>query len=211
MNPSPPRKPETVSIAPDTLPPRDAYRLTTSVVIPRPIAWISTVSAAGVSNLAPYSFFNAVAGAPPTVMVSIGEREGEPKDTLRNLRATGEMVVHPADEALAEALNLTSGDFPHGVSEFEHAGLASVPSTDVRPPRVTAVPVAMEARLVGETHVAGSHYTVVFAEVVRFHIRRDLLGDDGLVIAERLRPICRLWRDEYAPLGEVFRMVRPQL
>lgn len=209
---APPRmEPETVSITPDTLPPRDAYRLTTSVVVPRPIAWISTIGEAGVTNLAPYSFFNAVAGAPPTIMVSIGEREGEPKDTLRNLRATGEMVVHLADEALAEALNVTSGDFARGVSEFERAGLASLSSVDVRPPRVAAAPVAMEARLLQETRIAGSHYTVVFVQVVRFHIRRDLLGEDALVLADRLRPICRLGRDEYAPLGEVFRMERPRV
>jgi flavin reductase (DIM6/NTAB) family NADH-FMN oxidoreductase RutF len=200
-----------ISLVPDDLEPRASYRLMTSIVVPRPIAWVSTTNAEGVPNLAPFSFFNAVAGAPPVVVLAVGQRAGQPKDTLRNLRETGEMVVHLADEPLAEALNRTSADFPPGTNEFERAGLASVPSTDIQPPRVSAAPVAMEARLLREVAIPETRYTVLFGRIIRLHIREELLGEDGLVVAERLRPIARLGRDEYTTLGEVFAMPRPRL
>ena len=200
-----------ISLVPDEMEPRASYRLMTSIVVPRPIAWVSTINAEGIANLAPFSFFNAVAGAPPVLILAVGQRAGEPKDTLRNVRDTREMVIHLADEPLAEALNQTSGDFPPGTDEFRRAGLTAVPSTDVRPPRVAAAPVAMEARLLHEVAIPETRYTVIFGRIIRYHIREDLLGDDGLLVAERLRPIARLGRDEYTTLGEVFSMARPRL
>src|SRR5438552_7631164 len=111
--------PPTASITPTDLHPRDAYRLLISIVVPRPIAWVSSVGADGTLNLAPFSFFNAVGGTPPTVMVSIGRRAGQPKDTLRNVQETGEFVVHIVERALAEAMNRTSGEYEYDVDEFE--------------------------------------------------------------------------------------------
>ena len=191
---------------------KDAYSLLTSALIPRPVAWVSTVSKAGVLNLAPYSFFNAVASDPLTVMFSPGSRpDGSPKDSLQNARDTGEFVVNLADEPLAEALNHTSGAWPHGVDEFAEAGLKAAASSLVTPPRVAAAPVALECRVSQLVEVAGSGSTLVLGQVAALQVRRDLLGQDGFIVAERLRPIARLGRSEYSTLGRIFSLARPKV
>jgi flavin reductase (DIM6/NTAB) family NADH-FMN oxidoreductase RutF len=200
----------TLSIVPDELPPRDAYRLLISVVVPRPIAWVSTIGADGTPNLAPFSFFNAVGGVPPIIMFSVGQRRGTAKDTLRNVRETGEFVVNLVSQELGEAMNQTSGEWPYEVNEFELAGLATGPSVDVRPPRVAAAPVAMEARVTQIVPVEGTYSTMVLGQVLRYHIRDGLLRPNGLVNATLLRPLARLSGDEYATLGDVFAMPRPR-
>ena len=200
-----------LSIAPGDLPPRDAYRLMLSVVAPRPIAWVSSIGADGTLNLAPFSFFNGVGGNPPTVMFSVGQRKGQRKDTLRNVQETGEFVINIVSEELAEAMNQTSGEWPYEVNEFELAGLETAPSMDVRPPRVAAAPVAMEARVTQIVPVLGTTSTMVLGRIVRFHFREGLLRDNGLVDAMLVRPIARLGGDEYATIGSVFAMPRPQV
>jgi flavin reductase (DIM6/NTAB) family NADH-FMN oxidoreductase RutF len=191
---------------------RDAYKLLTSALVPRPIAWVSTVSRAGVPNLAPYSFFNAVASDPLTVMFSPGKKsDGSPKDSLKNAQETGAFVVNLADETLSEALNHTSGAWAHGVNEFAEAGLGAVPSSLVRPPRVGAAPVALECRVSQLVTVMGSSSTLVLGQVLMVHVRDGLLGPDGLIVAERYRPIARLGRDEYSTLGRVFSLSRPKV
>lgn len=200
-----------ISIVPDDLDLRDSYRLTTSVVIPRPIAWVSTMSPEGIPNLAPFSFYNAVSGRPPTVMFSLSPRQGEPKDTLRNVRETGEFVLNLVDEALAEAMNLTSADLPYGVSEFEKVELAAAPSLDVRPPRVAAAPVAMEARVTQIIPVEGTANIMILGRVVRFHVREGLLRPDWSVDPEALKPLGRLGRDDYTTLGRMISMPRPDM
>lgn len=191
---------------------RAAYRLLTSALVPRPIAWVSTRSLAGAANLAPYSFFNAVASDPLTVMFAPGRRaDGSPKDSLQNARETGEFVVNLADETLAEALNHTSGAWPHGTDEFAKAGLEAAPSSLVRAPRVAAAPVALECRVSQLVPVSGSSSTLVLGQVLVIHVRRDLLEPDGLIDAARYRPIARLGRDEYSTLGRVFSLSRPKV
>jgi flavin reductase (DIM6/NTAB) family NADH-FMN oxidoreductase RutF len=202
--------PPTISIATGDLAPRDAYRLMVSVVVPRPIAWVSSVGVDGTVNLAPFSFFNGVGDTPPTIMVSIGQRRtGAEKDTLRNLRATGEFVVNIVDRALAEQMNLTSGEWPYEVDEFKLAALASEPSVDVRPPRVAAAPVALEAIVTQMIPVDNTHYTIVLGRVVRYHIREGLIGSDGLVVATLLNPLARLGGDDYTDVDHAFSMKRP--
>lgn len=196
---------------PDELGPREAYRLLLSIVVPRPIGWVSTVAADGSRNLAPFSFFNAVGGPPPIVMVSVAERRGEQKDTLRNARETGEMVLQIVERGLAERMNRTSGEWPHGVDEFAEAGLEAAPSVDIRPPRVAAAAIAMEARVTQLVPVEGTSYTMILGQVVRYHLRDDLLRENGLVDAAKLAPVARLGGDEYAALGELFEMVRPRV
>ena len=200
-----------MSIAPGDLDPREAYRLMISIIVPRPIAWVSTVGADGALNLAPFSFFNGVANNPLTIMVSVGQRGGHPKDTLRNAQETGEFVVNIVDEALAEAMNTTSGEWPYDADEFELAGLATAPSVDVRPPRVAAAPAAMEAKVSQIIPVEGATYTLILGHVVRFHLREGLLRPNGMLDAARLRPLARLGGDEYATLDRVFSMARPQV
>jgi flavin reductase (DIM6/NTAB) family NADH-FMN oxidoreductase RutF len=211
MAPSPSTGTRSIAVA--DLEPRQAYRLMTSVVAPRPIGWISSISAAGEANLAPFSFFNAVGGPPPVVMVSVSRRSGGagPKDTVRNVEETREFVAHVVDRRLAEQMNATSGEWPHGVDEFERAGLARVASTDVRPFRLVEAVVAMECRLTQVVPVEGTGYTMLLGQVARFHVREDLLRPNGLADPSRLDPIARLGGDEYAALGEVFEMGRPRV
>lgn len=198
------------SFVPDEMAPDDAYRLMVSVVVPRPIAWVSTVGADGVPNLAPFSFFNGVAGPPPIVMFSTELRDGAAKDTLRNVRETGEFVLNLADEALGERMVLTSGDWPPGADEFALAGLATAPSVDVRPPRVADAPIAMEGRVTQLVPVVGTDYTMILGRLVRFHVREGLLRENGLVDATLLRPLARLGGSEYATIGRIVRMRPPR-
>lgn len=199
-----------VSIVPTDLDPRAAYRLLISVVVPRPIGWTSTIGADGTLNLAPFSFFNAVSNMPLTVMISVGQRKGQPKDTLRNAQETGEFVINIVNEELATAMNETSGEWGYDVNEFERAGVTPAASIDVKPPRVAETPIALECKVAQIVPVIDTTYTMILGRVLRFHIRSDLLRPNGAVDALRLRPLARLSGDEYATLGRVFEMRRPQ-
>jgi flavin reductase (DIM6/NTAB) family NADH-FMN oxidoreductase RutF len=193
------------------LPGRRAYRLLVDCVVPRPIAWVSTMDDAGRVNLAPFSFFQAVGAEPPSVIVSIGRhRDGAYKDTGVNLLASGEAVINVVTDDLAEAMNVTAGEHPFGVDELRLAGLATAPCRHVAVPRVAESPVALECRLsqrvqIGDTENA---YVVAVMEVIAFHVRDDLY-DDGRIDPRRLRPLARLGGNAYAHPGEVFEMERP--
>lgn len=196
-------------INPADLQPRDAYRLLISVVVPRPIGWVSTMGADGSLNLAPFSFFNAVGH--DIVMISIGQRKGAAKDTLRNVQETGEFVVNIVSEDLAEAMNLTSGEYDYTVNEFDLAKLQTADSIQVKPPRVAASPVSLEAKVTQIVPVEGTHDTMILGRVVCFHVRDDLLRPDGRVDAKLLKPVGRLSGDEYAKLGDIFKLTRPRV
>lgn len=191
------------------------YHLLTSVVAPRPIAWVSTLSAEGIPNIAPYSFFNAVAGFPPTLMFSVAYRRRDPreKDTLRNVQAVDEFVCHVVDEAMAEAMIQTAVEFPYGVNEFEVAHLETVPSVDVRPLRLAHAPVAMECKVTQIVPVEGATNVMVLGRVLRFHIREDLYRADlGLVDTVQMQPVTRLGGPvEYTRIGELFLLPLPQI
>ncbi len=201
---------EWISIVPADLEPRAAYRLLISVVVPRPIGWASTIGSDGSHNLAPFSFFNAVSNMPLTVMISVGQRQGHPKDTLRNAQETGEYVINIVDEEFATAMNETSGEWAYEVNEFDRAGVTPAVSIDVQPPRVAEAPVALECKVTQIVPVIDTTYTMILGRVLRFHIRSDLLRPNGQVDALRLKPVARLSGDEYATLGRVFEMKRPQ-
>ena len=172
------------------------YPWLTSVVVPRPIAWVSSRSADGVDNLAPHSFFSVAGIDPPVVMfTSVGV-----KDSLRNIRATGEFVVCVCTEELIEQVNLTGTDFPSDRSELEAAGLTPEPSLRVAPPRVAESPVALECRLV-DTKEFGI-CTVVFGEVVHVAIAEEVLRD-GRPEITLLKPVSRLCANEWATIGTV--------
>jgi flavin reductase (DIM6/NTAB) family NADH-FMN oxidoreductase RutF len=175
---------------------RAVYPLLNSVVVPRPIAWVSSRSAAGVDNLAPHSFFT-VAGIDPPVLsfTSVGE-----KDSLRNVLATREFVVSICTEELMEKVNLTGTDFPPHISEFDAVGLTREASLRVAPPRVAESPVAAECRLL-ETVSFGS-CTVVFGEVVHVAVDERVLRD-GRPAIDLLRPVARLGADEWTTIGQV--------
>jgi flavin reductase (DIM6/NTAB) family NADH-FMN oxidoreductase RutF len=199
-----------LSINPSEMPPRDVYRLFISLLVPRPIAWVSTIGVDGSLNLAPYSFFNGVGGTPPTVMFSVSLRKGAIKDTFRNVQETGEFVLNLVDESLAEAMNLTSGEYAYEVDEFAIAGLQIAPSTIIHPPRVATSPAAMECKLTQLVPVEGTNNTLVIGRVVFFHLREGLLRSNGLVDSNLLLPLARLGGDEYGHVREVFTLPRPR-
>src|SRR5512135_1113906 len=198
-----------ISFVPADLDPRAAYRLLISVVVPRPIGWTSTIGVDGSLNLAPFSFFNAVSGVPLTVMISVGQRHGHPKDTLRNAQEAGEFVINIVNEELAAAMNESSGEWAYDVNEFDRAGVTPAPSIDVKPPRVAEAPIALECQVTQIVPVIDTTYTLILGRVLRFHLRSDLLRPNGQIDALRLKPLARLSGDEYATLGGVFEMKRP--
>lgn len=172
-----------------------------ALVIPRPIAWVSTRSRSGVDNVAPHSYFTIASNRPPVVQfVSTGD-----KDSLRNVRETGEFVVNITTAGLAEAINLTATDYPPEMSEFDAAGLAREASLRVQPPRVAASPVAIECIAAGEHQFP--HSTVVFGEVVHIAIDPAVMRDDR-VVAELLDPLARLGRSDWMRFGESFELRR---
>ena len=198
-------------IDPSTLERRQRYRLLTSTVTPRPIAWVSTRGKDGSLNVAPFSFFQALCGTPPLIMLSIGQRQGRPKDTLRNIQETGEFVINIVTEALAEKMNLSSGEYTADVDEFALTGLTPAPSEVVCAPRVAESPINLECKLTQIVPLQGSDYSIVIGEILRWHVADGLLALDGLVDTARLRPLGRLGRDEYVRFGEVFEMLRPKV
>ncbi len=201
-----------MELDPAALKPREMYQWLTGALLPRPIAWVSTLGPGGISNLAPFSFFNAVCARPPTLVFCPAQnRFGESKDTLRNVELNGEFVLNLVAVAQAEQMNATSTSLPYGESEFEKFGIAAAPSVVVKPPRVAAAPIAFECRLdrivrFGEGPIAGN---AVFGTIVRMHIRDDILDADGHVDARKFDPLARLGGEQYARLGEILRFPRP--
>lgn len=194
--------PDRIEVDPADLGPYGTYPWLTATVVPRPIAWVSSRSTAGIDNLAPHSFFTVASAEPPVVsFTSVGD-----KDTLRNVRATGEFVVALAPRSLADAVNRTATDFPGDHSEFDHAGIEREPSLTVAPSRVAGSPVALECRFVGEKSFGDS--TVVFGQVVHLAVSRSVLAADGFPDVRLLDPAARLGRNEWATLGDVFDLVR---
>ncbi|MEW1824054.1 flavin reductase family protein [Streptomyces sp. NPDC088196] len=186
---------------PAQLDPMVVYRLLTATVVPRPIAWVSTVSADGTDNLAPHSFFTVSSVAPPIVQfTSIGR-----KDSLRNVEATGQFVVNLAPESLVDEVNKTATDFPEGVSEFDAVGVEREAGVRVKAPRVARSPVALECEL--HSTLGLGNATVVFGRVVHLAVDETVL-DNGHPEITRLRPLARLGKDEWSTIGEVLDLRR---
>lgn len=182
--------------SPEELSSRDFYRLLTAVVVPRPIAWVSSTSADGVDNLAPHSFFTVASVKPPIVQfTSVGE-----KDSLRNIRATGEFVVNLATAGLMAEVNATGTNFDPEVSEFDAAEVTREPSRKVKPPRVQESPVALECRL--HQLLPMGDCTLVFGEVVHAAVSSDVLEGTHPRI-DQLDPLSRLGLDEWGTMGEI--------
>jgi flavin reductase (DIM6/NTAB) family NADH-FMN oxidoreductase RutF len=188
------------------------YQLLTSLVVPRPIAWVSTRSEAGAANLAPFSYFAALSASPFLVGVSIGTRAGKPKDTLRNVRETGVFCVNLATEPHLVAMNETSGEYGPEVDEFVHAGL-TLADAENGAPYVVEAPAVLECSLYQEVPLGGSPNTLLIGEVVRVRLSEALAlhADTLFVEHESLRPLARLWGDHYSLLGEIRTLPRPRV
>lgn len=211
----------------ETLSARDVYRLMTDIVAPRPIAWISTVDEAGGTNLAPFSYFQAVCSAPATVVVAIASRpDGRPKDTLANVLASREFTVNHVTEAQAEAMNATAGAYEPGVSEWEHAEvsgsvLGRLPSAVVAAPRVAGALAAMECRMthaipLGVGRRGTPSTTLVIARVLRFWVASGLLNRDARGRLQPMDPsalaaVGRLGGISYARTRDAFVLPRPEV
>jgi len=195
-----------------TLSPRDVYAWMVGTILPRPIAWVSTISADGRTNLAPFSFFQGVCSNPPTLMfVPVNTRDGSKKDTTRNIEAVPEFVVNLVSFALAEQMNATAALLPYGESEFEKFGVAVSPSERVRPPRVATAPVAFECTLdrvvnIGEGALAAH---VTFGRILVAHVSDAVLGADGKPDPAKLDLVGRLGGELYARTTERFAIKRP--
>jgi flavin reductase (DIM6/NTAB) family NADH-FMN oxidoreductase RutF len=195
-----------------SLTPRDAYAWMISTILPRPIAWVSTISAEGKTNLAPFSFFQGVTSNPPTLLfVPVNDRNGNKKDTVRNIEAVPEFVVNLVPFALAEQMNNTSALLPYGESEFETFRIGSTPSEKVRPPRVAAAPIAFECTLDRFVHVGEGPLAahVTFGRIQLAHVRDDVLGTDGKPDPAKLDLIGRLGGESYTRTTERFALNRP--
>jgi flavin reductase (DIM6/NTAB) family NADH-FMN oxidoreductase RutF len=200
-----------VEFDPAALPPNGMYKLLISSVVPRPIAWVSSVDAAGVRNLAPFSYFMAITDDPPTIAFSCSYRgagaDGR-KDTLRNVEATREFVVNVVDDERAAQMNVTSGDYPPEVDEFQVAGLSVAPGARVKAPRVSDAPIAMECRL--DRIVPVGRANLVLGRIVYVHVREGLYDPaTGRVDMHRLRPVGRLSGNLYTHVHDIFEMKRP--
>lgn len=185
------------------------YRLMTAAIVPRPIAWISTLSAEGRPNLAPFSFFGAVSSEPPIVSLSVGRRRGQKKDTAHNLLATGEGVVHIVSATLARAMVHTSAEVGPEVDEFELAGLSKAPSRRVKPWRIAGAPLALEARVISHQEVGRGPVDLFLLELVWAHLDDSILSD-GLPDPVKLEPTARLGGQLYATIRQVFELPRPE-
>ncbi len=210
-----------LSLDPAQLQVLECYKLMTGLIVPRPVALVSTVDAAGVRNVAPFSFFSGVGSNPPTVLFcpSLTAAPASPtpdqpddrKDTLRNVEQTGEFVINIVSEAIAHAANLTAATVPPSVDEFELAGLTAIPSEVVRAPRVAEAPAQLECKLLqilftGQGHAAG---VVVLGQIVRFHIRPDLI-DNFRIDPVLLDAVGRMAGNTWSTTRDRFDLTRPK-
>ena len=186
----------------------EGYRLLIGCVVPRPVAWITTVDGEGRVNAAPFSSFNYVAHSPPMLGVNIGSREDELKDTAANIIATGEFTVNVSTEANMELMHQTSAEYPPGVSELEALGIEFLPGVKVRAPRIACSPIHMECRLEHTIALGRGLNTLYIGEILAFHLSPEIY-DGRQVDSAKMRPIARLGGPYYAALGEIFK--RPAL
>jgi len=193
---------QTTDIAAASLPAEQSYRLLTGLVVPRPIAWVTTLSDKGVLNLAPFSHFTFVSPKPPLLAISVGRKGDTYKDTATNILHSEEFVVHIADSSLLEPLHESAEEHPPEVSEAEVLGLETAPSLHVRVPRLRAPPVAMECRLRHCIEFGETRSRLLVGEVLVFRLRPDLI-EDGKVDTRRLDPVGRIAGPNYTRLGEI--------
>jgi flavin reductase (DIM6/NTAB) family NADH-FMN oxidoreductase RutF len=203
-----------MEVAPEALSRQSIYKILIGSVVPRPIGWISTVDEAGRPNLAPFSFFNVVCPKPPTVLFCpmIRGTDGNTKDTLNNVKATGEFVVNIVTEELVPAMIASSVEIAADVNEFELTGLKTAPSVVVKSPRVAQSPIHFECKLtqiveIGNNRGSGS---VVIGEIVHLHVDERVLFDEDKIDLTALKPVGRLAGSAYVRVTDLFEIERPK-
>lgn len=195
-----------LSIDPTQQTERENYKLLVGTVIPRPIAFVTSMSADGLVNAAPFSYFNIVSSDPPLLSVSVQSRAGVLKDTARNAIEAGEFVIHVVDESNVAEVNKTAASLPPEESEIDLTGLTLIPSEVVKVPSVEQAKVRFECQLEQAVELGGTR--LLIGKVVRFHIDESIY-ENGRINPEALKPVSRLAGTNYAKLGEIFSMKRP--
>ena len=188
-----------------------AYKLLAATIMPRPIAWVVTQDKDGQLNAAPYSFFNAMGSDPPTIALGIQSEPGRGfKDTAANIHATGEFVINLVPEEMVQEMNITAVDAPRGLNELELAGLDTIASTRVKPPRIKGSPVAFECKLLTSV-VTGPHQTVVIGRVLGVHIDDAcvLNPDRAHINTPALNLVARSFGSTYVRAQDTFELARP--
>lgn len=201
-----------MEIDPSAESPRDFYFRMVSLITPRPIAWVSTLSNSGVANLAPYSFFNGISAAPPSVVFSpVNRPDGSKKDTVVNIEENGEFVINVVSYEVAEKMNVTAGDYELGEDEFEIAGLTQVPSKTVKPYRVAESSAHFECELMQIVHVGEGPLAanLVIGQIKHLHIEDSVLDGQGRVDPAKLDSVGRLGGAMYSTTRDRFEIQRP--
>ena len=193
-----------------SLEPKQIYKLMTSIIVPRPIAWVSTVSRDGIYNLAPFSYFAGISSDPPLLLISVGSKETkEKKDTWQNIEDTGEFVVNMVTKETLEKMNITALPFDKEIDEFEKAGLTPVPSSIVKAPRVKESPVNIECKRFEIIQIG--KMGIILGEVLKVHVKEDILNEKGYVDTTKLEIIGRLGGANYCLVSKenTFELRRP--
>ena len=188
----------------------DIYKILSGVVVPRPIAWVSTFGPNGVPNVAPFSFFQPITPSPPHISFSAGSRDGEKKDTERNIEETGEFVVNIVNGDIARRMAISALDFTPEQNEFEATGLTIEPSEVVSAPRVAEAPASLECHMRQMIPIGDERYgaTLIIGEIVRFHVRDDLVLEQGRIDFKTLDAVGRLAGDWYCSTREQYKLPR---
>jgi flavin reductase (DIM6/NTAB) family NADH-FMN oxidoreductase RutF len=198
-----------ITINPAEIEAKQIYKLMTGSIVPRAIAWVSSIDREGRPNLAPFSFFTAISSEPPTLLFCPGIRSSDnnEKDTYHNVCATGEFVVNFVSESNAEAMNITATEFPAEVNEFERAGLTPIPGVKVKVPRVLESPIHFECKLLQTLDVGDGH--IVIGEVIYMHFSEAVYKEGNYIDTLALQPIGRLAGNSYSRINDLFQLVRP--
>lgn len=197
-----------MTIDPRTLSPRDAYNILVGAVVPRPIAFVTSMNDRNIVNAAPYSFFNALTGSPPLIMISVGRKKGQMKHTTENILRQKEFVVNLVTDELVHSMNISSADFPEGMSEIEQAKLTLVASTVIRTPRIATSKVNCECVLYKHLEIGTDPTDLIIGEVVQFHVK-DEVYSNGAIDQGKLRPIARMGGNFYSRTNDLFELERP--
>ena len=197
-----------MKIDPNEIDKKETYNLFTSVIVPRPIAWVTTVNEDGSTNAAPFSFFMGVTISPPRLAISVSSRRGEPKDSARNIIRTKEFVVNLVTQKNVIAMNITAGEFEYGIDEIRQAGLSTTQAEKISTPLIKESPVNMECRLEHVVEIGEPTNYLIIGEVVLFHID-EAIYSDGVVDPHKLQSVGRMGNPLYSNVNDIFRMDRP--